>query len=84
MNKKMTHFKQATALTVVITLVLCQSFVTGTPLTQVVSKLQRYMSGAGTVAPTRSAVKLPQAAQLSVHGAVTLNGLVRQQWNHGV
>ncbi|MBL8205068.1 MAG: hypothetical protein JNM09_12620 [Blastocatellia bacterium] len=69
MNK--THLKRAMALTLVVTLVLCQSFVTGTPLSQVVSKLQHYVAEAGTI---RSAAKLPRAASLSVRGPVTLNG----------
>ena len=69
-----THFKRATALTLVVTLVLCQGFVTGMPLRQVVSKVQRYVSGAGNVVATRSAAKLPRAAHLSVQGTVTLNG----------
>ncbi len=65
-----THFKRATALTLVVTLVLCQGFVTGTPLTQVVSKVQNYVTGASTA----KALRLPAAAHLSAHGAVTLNG----------
>ncbi len=69
-----THFKRATALTLVVTLVLCQGFVTGTPLSQVVSKLQRYVAGPETITPTVGSAKLPRAAQLSVKGAVTLNG----------
>lgn len=69
MNK--THLKRAMALTLVVMLVLCQSFVTGTPLSQVVSKLQHYVAEAGTI---RSAAKLPRAASLSVRGPVTLNG----------
>lgn len=68
MNK--THFKRATALTLVVTLVLCQGFVTGTPLTQVVSKVQNYVTGASTV----KALRLPAAAYLSAQGSVTLNG----------
>jgi len=59
------------ALTLVVALVLCQSFVTGTPLSQVVSKLQHYVAEAGTI---RSTAKLPRAASLSVRGPVTLNG----------
>lgn len=74
MNIKMSHLKQATALLVVVTMVLCQSFVTGTPLSQVVSKMKRYVSGA-TGASTIKPVRLPAAAQLSVQGEVTLNGL---------
>mgnify|MGYP000949363016 CR=1 FL=1 len=74
MSLKMTHLKRATALTVVATLVLCQSFVTGTPLTQVVSKLQRYVSGTTSASNVKS-LRLPTAAQLSVRGTATLNGL---------
>jgi hypothetical protein len=67
---KMTHLKRATALTLVLTLVLCQGFVTGTPLTKVVSNLNNYVTGASTA----TALRLPAAAQLLAHGAVTLNG----------
>lgn len=70
MNLKTTHLKRVTASTVVVALVLCQGFVTGTPLTQVVSKLQNYVTGASTA----KALHLPAAAHLSAHGAVTLNG----------
>lgn len=70
-----THFKRATALTLVVTLVLCQSFVTETPLTQVVSKLQRYMSEPEKLTLTLGDAKLPRAAHLSVQGTVTLNGM---------
>lgn len=74
MSQKMTHLKRATALTLVGTLVLCQSFVTGTPLTQVVSKLQPFASSPGNVQLPQSNGKLPRAAHLSVQGAVMLNG----------
>ncbi len=70
MNLKTTHLKQATVLTVVGVLVLCQSFVTGTPLTQVVSKLQSYVTGANSV----KSLRLPSSAQLSTQGTVMLNG----------
>jgi hypothetical protein len=74
MNQKMTHLKRAMALTLVGTLVLCQSFVTGTPLTQVVSKRQPFASSLGNVQLLQSNGKLPRAAHLSVQGAVMLNG----------
>lgn len=75
MNPKMTHLKRATALSVIVTLVLCQSYVTGTPLSQVVTKLRNYVTGANSTAPHVNVPKLPATAQLSVQGGVTLNGL---------
>lgn len=74
MNLKPSYLKRATTLTVVLALILCQSFVTGTPLTQVVSKLRHYVSKASGGSVAKS-LRLPAGAQLSVRGAVTLNGL---------
>jgi hypothetical protein len=75
MNPKITHLKRATAVTVVAALVLCQGYVTGTPLSQVASKLRNYVVGTNTALPRAGVTKLPKMAQLSSSGAVTLNGM---------
>lgn len=75
MNPKITHLKRATAVTVVAALVLCQGYVTGTPLSQVVSKVRNYVVGTNTAMPRAGVTKLPNMAQLSSSGAVTLNGM---------